>query len=201
HGDYGGWYPPASQSRAELRLELGIRHDEVVLLAFGQIRGYKRLLELARAVVAAQSDHPEIRLLVAGAPTEVAVAADLADLAANSERVIVLSERVSDARVSDLYELADLAVLNYAEVFSSGALLLALTQGVAVVSLRSGAVEEVASWPAIAVADSTSALLDQAIELAKVLPAVRVDAARRAAAAADWTVTAEALLAAYRFDR
>jgi beta-1,4-mannosyltransferase len=146
HGNYLGAYGPASLDRKALRDRYGFGDTDHVLLAFGQIRAYKRLLELVSDFEA--STPPSTHLIIAGAPKDTGVTQELKMMAAADNRIVLVDRYIPEPEVAELYTLADLAVLNYAEVFSSGALLLALSLGLAVLAPRQG-MDEFVGRPAL----------------------------------------------------
>jgi beta-1,4-mannosyltransferase len=193
HGNYRGVYGAApAGAAAALRAAHGIPEGATLLVAFGQVRAYKRVAELA-ALVAATDD---LHLLVAGSPVDREHAAELERLAAGSSQVHLELRRIPDEEVGTLYAAADLAVLHYREAFSSGALLLALTEGAAVVMPQSKAAAEVAGFPALAMYEGDD--LAGAVARVMAVPAEERRAAALAAAdAASWDLTAERLEQAY----
>ncbi|MDO9441104.1 MAG: hypothetical protein Q7T73_09465, partial [Beijerinckiaceae bacterium] len=199
HGNYGGQYERLGASRDAVRERYGIPTTAKLLLAFGQVRGYKRLAEVATQVAyaATQAGDPEWYMLVAGKPIDAAAAGRLREVAAGSERVVLDLGLVPTNQVADLYHAADLALLNYQEVFSSGALLLSLTLGTAVVARESGSVREVADWPAVGFVSDDSELLHTAQSLLEVSEAERREAALSAANAADWDLSGARLAGVY----
>lgn len=146
HGNYIGVYPDEGKTQLDLRRERGIPDDAFVFLAFGQIRPYKRLSDIAAAI--ASLDDDAVRLVIAGAPTVASEAARL-HAAARDGRVLLDLNRVPDADVVALHRLADAAVIAYRDVFSSGALLLALSHGLPVVAPSEGSAAELVPAPAI----------------------------------------------------
>jgi glycosyltransferase involved in cell wall biosynthesis len=195
HGHYRGAHPQPAVGRAEVRARYGVPPGAFLLLAFGQVRRYKRLAELARAVAAA--DGGDFHLLVAGAALEGDLARDLESVATNAGRVHLDLRRIPSEEVSELHAAADAAVFNHAELFSSGALLLALSQGLPVVTTASEAAVEVAEWPALSTFANGGDLVAAADRLRAVDDRVRRSAATAAADAASWERAAAALLDAY----
>jgi beta-1,4-mannosyltransferase len=147
HGNYDGAYPPPSAPRDELRAALGLAPEHIVLLAFGQIRPYKRIPDVLRALRA--DPRPQLRLVVAGNDRTGTQLAELRELAAADDRVILELGFVEDQRVADLHALADAAVLNYRDVFSSGVLLLAWSLGLPVLVPEGTSAEELGEPPAV----------------------------------------------------
>jgi len=141
HSSYLDVYPD-TVSRPEARRRLGLRDDDRVLLALGQIRPYKgldRLLDLVERLHAAD---PRLRLLVAGALADQPGAAQLAERLASAPGTVSTTRRVRDDEVQVWMRAADLAVLPYLRVLNSGAFLLAETFGLPVVAPRVGALAE-----------------------------------------------------------
>src|SRR5213075_1195669 len=97
HGHYLGAHPSAGDAREAVRARYGIPRDAFLLLAFGQIRRYKRLAELSRAVAGAQDGN--LHLLVAGRAFDSALVEELEAVAAGAERVHLDLRRVPDDQV------------------------------------------------------------------------------------------------------
>ena len=139
HGSYIGVYP-AGRSRKDLRAELGIESDELVLLSFGQIRRYKDLTLLVEAFSRAGLDRGV--LLIAGLPLDESEAKELSRATVRDGRVVTVLEYVPDDRVAELYEASDVAVVARGDGGTSGALILALSMGLPVVAAALPAYEE-----------------------------------------------------------
>ena len=148
HGNYTGVYPTAP-SPLDPRQRLGIPESAFVFLAFGQIRPYKQVVELVQAFGELPGDH--LRLLVVGRPVVRSEAERLRAAAAIDRRVILDLREVADTEVAELHAASDAAVIAYRDVFSSGALLLALSFGLPVVAPAHGTAAEVSTPPALEV--------------------------------------------------
>jgi beta-1,4-mannosyltransferase len=147
HGSYIGYYPAPARSREETRRALGFPPNAHVIIAFGQVSPYKRPLELISAF-----EHvcePRFRLLIAGRPVKAETEAEVRAAAANDPRISLILETVPEQRVRELYEAADVAAIAYRDVFSSGALMLALSCGVPVVAPSDSAATELAPPPVV----------------------------------------------------
>lgn len=192
HGNYLDAYNSPGLHRKALRDRYGFGDTDHVLLAFGQIRAYKRLLELATAFE--EVAPPSTSLLIAGAPKDTSVARELRVMANASSRIVLLDRYIPDSEVGDLYALADLAVFNYREIFSSGALLLAFSLGLAVLAPRQGT-DEIVGRPALfAWEKSPFEVLDEALGFPL---SVRRQAALETARGHSWTDSARVHLEAY----
>lgn len=194
NGNYVGLYPPDGRPRVEIRRGLELPEDAFVVLVFGQLRAYKNV---PRAIAAfGQLPDRNARLIVAGRPHDAHLRQDLECAAAGDPRVRLLLRYVADEEVARLHEAADAAVLAYDEVFSSGALLLALSLGLPVVAPAGGSVPEVAGTPAIE-GYLPGCLSGALARVAKGDQAERRRAARAAAEHFDWDGIACATLAVY----
>jgi glycosyltransferase involved in cell wall biosynthesis len=194
HGNYVGWYPPATRDRRDFRRELGIPDDAYLFLLFGQVRGYKNVPGVVEALL--EIDDERVRLLIAGKPVPAELGPQVEAAAARDDRVVLRLGHVPDREVAEHHEAADAVVLPYAEIFSSGALMLALSYGLPVVCPRAGAAGETARAPAIAPFEP-GRLPDAMIQAQRGDRHEQRAAALRAAAEASWTRSVECLLPAY----
>ncbi len=147
HGNYVDFYPPAGCNRQQSRLSLGLPPDAHVFLAFGLIRPYKKIVELI-AEFRGLAD-TSFRLLIAGRPLDDEVRREVERAATGDERVVLRLDRISDAEVAELHLAADVAVFAYRDVFSSGALMLALSQGLPVIAAEDSTASELSVPPAV----------------------------------------------------
>ena len=194
HGNYEGVYPPERRSRAELRRALRLPQDAFVYLAFGLVREYKRLPEAIRAFRELHGD--DLRFVVAGRPRSEELADALRTTAAGDPRVRLDLERIADEDVPAYHRAADAAVLAYREVFSSGALMLALTFGLPVVAPAGGAARETVGNPGLEEFEPGG--LTGALERMRTGDRERRHATARAAAERrSWDVVAAETLAVY----
>ena len=193
HANYAGAFAPEPRTRDEVREALGLPRDAFVYLAFGIIRSYKRLSLVAEQFRTLEG--ADLRLLIAGTPSPTTEADVLHAHAGADPRIVVRAEYVPDALVSGLHLAADAAVIAYADVFSSGALLLALTHGCPVVAPAGGTAGELFRPPAVEFFEDDSGLADA---LTRVRTGDRRQAARRAAQRFPWSAAAMATVEVYR---
>lgn len=194
HGNYEGSYPPPRRGRERMREELDIGAETFVFLVFGQLRAYKRVDEVIGAF--RQMDAPDIRLVIAGRPFDDDVRDCVVRAAGSDPRVRLLLDYIDDADVADLHAIADAGVVAYVEAFSSGALLLALSQGLAVVAPRESSAAESGDDPAL-VTFAPGRLQEALMEMRGTEPETRRSAALDAAAHHSWELAAERIHAAY----
>jgi glycosyltransferase involved in cell wall biosynthesis len=147
HGNYAGVYPPPQREREEIRRALGLPADAYVVLAFGLVRPYKQIASLI-AEVRALADQ-QVHLLVAGRPLDEAMRQEVERAAGADPRIVLRLERIPDREVAELHRAADVAALAYRDVFSSGALMLALSCSLPVIAPAGGTAEELGVPPGI----------------------------------------------------
>jgi beta-1,4-mannosyltransferase len=193
HGNFEGVYPRSTKSRSAIRKMLGLSPDSYLFLAFGQIRHYKNLSGLIEAMKRLPDEDAE--LLIAGAPVPAVLGEQLREQSAGDPRIKVVDDYVPSDDVTALHEAADAAVFAYDEIFTSGALLLALTFGLPVVAPSRGSAAEIVQPPGIECFSHD--VVDAMTAVRRGDQAERRAAAIAAAARASWTPMAEALLSAY----
>lgn len=125
--------PPPSTGRAATRAGLGVAEDARLLAFVGRVEAYKGVEGLLSAVAeesAAGRWPPGVVVLVAGGCRDPRLADRLRALADAAGATVVLRlEYVPDARLADLLAAADVVVLPFDAVTTSGSALLALGAG------------------------------------------------------------------------
>jgi beta-1,4-mannosyltransferase len=193
HGGYRGVYPPPREGRDQVRARVGVEGSAFLYLIFGTVRDYKRVPQAIRAFRALRGD--DARLLIAGdAPGATRVAVEQA--AQGDSRISLELRSIPDEEVAEIFQAADVLILNYSEVFSSGALLLSLAFGLPVIAAAEGSAVELAPPPATVPSDQGE--LTRALSEARQNRDARRHAALEAAGHASWERTAELLEAVYR---
>jgi len=135
HGHYREAYPPPV-GPAEARRRLNLPRAGRVFLFFGMIRPYKGLELLLRAWRRSVPEHAT--LLIAGACEDAEYTEKLRRLAAGLPSVRLSLERVPDESVPDFFSAADVVVLPFERIQTSGSLILAMSYGKPVVASRLG---------------------------------------------------------------
>lgn len=139
HGTFSGVYPDG-RDRAAVRAELGIAENVVVFLAFGHVRAYKRLDMLLEAFEALERN--DVALVVAGVVVDPESGDEVRLAAERDERIVPLLTFLPDEQVSELFGASDVAVISRSDGGTSGALILAMSLGVPVVSSANEAYDE-----------------------------------------------------------
>jgi glycosyltransferase involved in cell wall biosynthesis len=152
HGHYLDAYP-GGVTREQARSSLGLGNHERVLLLFGAMRAYKGAIQLLDAFRGI--DDGNARLILAGAPFTDGLRRGIEAAAARDERVITRLQFVPDEDVPRLMRAADVAVVPFRDVLTSGSVALAMSFGLAVVAPRLGCLPE-------SVADGGAFLYDPA---------------------------------------
>jgi len=193
HGNYIGRYPNGI-TRTAARTRLGLDPGARVFLAFGQLRAYKGLDALVAAF--GELDADDAHLVVAGervGPDAIRATSD--------PRVRVCVGHVPDAEVQVYMNAADLIVLPYREVLTSGAAMLAFSFGRGIVAPRLGCLAELErSGAAILYDPERPGALAAALARGLRADTDRIgERARRFARALSWDAIARRHLAAYGF--
>jgi beta-1,4-mannosyltransferase len=129
HPSYQGIYE-TGDSRADARRHFDLTEDEVAVLFLGQIRPYKGVATLLRAIERAdRSDGKRLTLLLAGHTTPTSLA-ELEPILPQRVRTILHLDFVPDAEIATWFQAADVAVFPYRQILNSGSVHLAATFGV-----------------------------------------------------------------------
>lgn len=132
HPSYRGMYtaPPSQQTA---RSALGVPRTGRAVLFFGQMRPYKGLGTLLRAVAEVNQTAAEpVHLLLAGRTSDDD-RAQLESLMPSNTAIIRQHDYISDEDVPSWFAAADLAVFPYEQILNSGSINLAATFGVPVI--------------------------------------------------------------------
>ena len=144
HGHYLGSYPN-QVGRAEARERMDLPAGAFVYVTLGLLRPYKGLEELLPAF--RRSAGADAVLLLAGLPGSPDYAGRLADLAAGDPRIRLFPRFVPPEEVQHFLNAADVCVLPYRQITTSGAALLAFSFGAAVIAPAIGAFPHLIAGP------------------------------------------------------
>ncbi|HWC57919.1 MAG TPA: glycosyltransferase [Candidatus Paceibacterota bacterium] len=156
HGSYIGVYPNTID-RAAAREKLGISNDKFVFLYFGQIRAYKGVDLLIEAYCSLSNESNQ--LLIAGKCSDEHLRALLAAYAQN-KNILIRDTYIDDADIQVYFNAADVVVLPFREVSTSGSALLAFSFGKAVVVPTLGDLAYVPESVAYKYTQGKNALMD-----------------------------------------
>lgn len=136
HGNYLGFLPTLP-SKSASKAKFGFNDDAFVVLFFGQLKRVKRLdLLINAAGLARSSGLDRMSLLVAGSTsdTDLAELDDLVSKAGIRDAVQLHARYISNEEIPSYFAAADLTVLPYDNIYQSGVVLLAMTNGVPVLT-------------------------------------------------------------------
>lgn len=136
HGHYMESYPNTI-GHAEARERLNLPETAFIYVTLGLLRPYKGLEELLPAFRALPE--PDALLLLAGKPGPGSYAGTLAALAGGDPRIRLVPDFVPPAEVQLYLNAADVCVLPYRQITTSGAALLAFSFGLPVIAPAIGA--------------------------------------------------------------
>lgn len=139
HASYVGCYAD-TVSRDEARERLNLPAGALVFLFFGRIQPYKGVLELAAAF--RDADLPDARLVIAGRPADADADRLVSDAVAGCAAIHYRPGFVPDDEVQVLMRAADVVVLPFRDILTSGSVLLAMSFGRAVIAPAIGCVPE-----------------------------------------------------------
>lgn len=123
------------EARRRLNLETGL-----VFLFFGRIRPYKGILELIDAYRSLPD--ADSHLLIVGNPEDEELAAEIEERTGDDDRIVTRLKYVPDEDVQLYMNAADVVVLPFKDITTSGSAILAMTFGKAVVVPRKGCLPE-----------------------------------------------------------
>lgn len=139
HSHYADRYPNTI-TRVEARESLGLPQSARVFLCFGNLRPHRGIPKLVDVFRTLPGD--DLRLVIAGHPMFEGAATEIASAVKHDTRIVFLPEYVPDDRVQVMMNACDVVVLPFADVLTSGSLLLAMSFARACVAPRRGCLVE-----------------------------------------------------------
>ena len=140
HPNYIGAYDNTI-SREEARTKLGLKKQHRVVLFLGGIRMYKGIDELIQAFTMLHGE--ELRLVIAGKPKHNMSEEDVQKMVQGDSRILLALQFIPDDDLQIYFNAADVVVLPYANVLSSGSALLAMSFGRPVIAPSIGCLTEI----------------------------------------------------------
>lgn len=162
HGNYIGVYPNTIE-KDQARQRLGIPDNDFVYLFFGLVRKYKGLEGLMASFKELRDDST---LMIVGKPSDEKIKEKMEGLAKDNEKIRLFLEYVPDDDVQLYMNSADVVVLPFKQITTSGSLILALSYGKPVISVNKGVIPEI-------VGDGMGILIDDNTELSDALKRIR----------------------------
>lgn len=131
HGSYVDYYKNTIKS-SDARDKLKLREEDIVFLYFGQIRPYKGVTELIDAFK--KLDSKNARLLIVGKPSNNETVVDINSSCNDDSRIKTILDFVPDEDVQIYMNAADVVILPYKNILTSGAAILAMSFGKPIVA-------------------------------------------------------------------
>jgi glycosyltransferase involved in cell wall biosynthesis len=142
HGHYRDEYR-CELNCQDARRSLGIDLHSRVLLHFGNIRGYKNVLQLMRSFH--RYSDPDAVLYVVGKPFSSELAEQIVSEAAPDQRIILNLRRLPPDELAMYIRASDVVVLPYKKILNSGSAIAALSLDTPVLVPAQGALSELRS--------------------------------------------------------
>ena len=141
HGSYGNVYPN-NTTRQDARNRFGIKENELTFLYFGRIRGYKGLDNLLEIFQKLNEKYKNTRLVIAGKSQDSSITELINDYAENNGQIQFFNDRIGNDEVQYYFNAADITVLPFKKILTSGSVLLSLTFMKPVITSNSGVLPE-----------------------------------------------------------
>ena len=141
HGHYQDAYHPAieqSEARKQLNLPLSGR----IYLNLGMLRPYKGIENLLNVWRNNRDLFQGDTLLIAGKPLDEDYGLKLAKLAKSIPGVVLHSDFIESDRIHLFYSAADVVILPFTNILTSGSLILAMSYGKPVIAPKQGGITE-----------------------------------------------------------
>ena len=142
HGNYVGVYPNLI-TKEEARKNFGFTPEQIIFLFLGQIRKYKGIEDLLVAFNQVQQKFSHTHLLIAG-QSKHQINFQKLNIELDVQQKITLIERyIPDHELQLFFNAADVTVLPYKKILTSGSLLNAMSFNCPVIAPRVGMTEEI----------------------------------------------------------
>jgi glycosyltransferase involved in cell wall biosynthesis len=135
HGHYIGWYPN-TVPREQAREQLDLPQDALVYAFLGQIRTYKNVPLLIDSF--RQIRERAAHLLIAGHTTDTSLRQTIQRQVQNIRNVSFYDDYVPDEEIQLYLKAADVVVLPYRDILTSGAAILAMSFGLPIIAPDTG---------------------------------------------------------------
>jgi glycosyltransferase involved in cell wall biosynthesis len=135
HGHYINQYSSKALNKDPYE-DFKITDQDTVFSFFGQIRPYKQVPHLLRSYHQLKAE--ETKLVIAGKPSSDALRRTIIQEAGNSNDVMLQLEFIPDEEVAQYFLIADVVVLPYRSILTSGTAVLAMSFGCPVIVPKIG---------------------------------------------------------------
>jgi len=140
HGNYISWYKNVI-TKSQAREQLQLITKDIAFLHFGQIRPYKGVHELIDAFK--KLNYSQAKLLIAGEPFNNEVAQNILRRCEGNEDIKTFWGFIPDDEIQIYMNAADVVVLPYKDILTSGAVILAMSFGKPIIAPAIGCIPDV----------------------------------------------------------
>jgi glycosyltransferase involved in cell wall biosynthesis len=142
HGSYEGYYPNYIQQDIA-RKKFSITTSDFVYLFFGNIKGYKGVDALLDAYSSIRKRHSNTKLIIAGRIFEEQAGEMITEYAKKDSSVIFRPGFIEEEEAQYFFNAANIVVLPYRRILTSGAAILSFSFHKPVIAPRSGLLPEI----------------------------------------------------------
>lgn len=153
HGHYRDIYPSAIP-QIEARAKLNLPINGYLYLNLGMIRPYKGIENLVQVWQSNQTIFQAHTLLIAGKPIDATYEAKITELTSNGNKIIFHPDFIPSERMHLYFSAADVVVLPFTNILTSGSLILAMSYQKPIIAPRQGGITETLNQAASLVYDS-----------------------------------------------
>lgn len=140
HGNYINCYENVI-SKVLARKQLQLRTENIVFLCFGQIRPYKGISELITTFK--KLKYKQAKLLIIGKPYNSEIAKEILERCNIDESIKCVFKFIPDNEVQIYMNAADVAILPYKDILTSGAIILAISFGKPIIAPAIGCIPDI----------------------------------------------------------
>lgn len=139
HGNYIYQYKNTITD-SEARTVLNLNMDDTIFLYFGQVRPYKGISELITTFKILNCR--QTKLLIVGKPLDNKIKSDIKNSCKDNRNIIDILEYIPDDDIQLYMNAADIVVLPYKDVLTSGAAILAMSFGKPIIAPSIGCITD-----------------------------------------------------------
>ena len=140
HGHFSSAYKNIV-SREAARRRLNIKNDDFVFLFFGKIRQYKGLDQLVQSFTRLEGQN--LKLLIAGQPHDAPTRDHLTQITRGHDNIAIFDRYIPDDDIQLFMNAADILVLPYLDILTSGTAILGMTFAKPVIAPDIGCVPDI----------------------------------------------------------
>ncbi|HEA65400.1 MAG TPA: glycosyltransferase [Desulfobacterales bacterium] len=140
HGNYLGYYKN-TLTKEESRSRLNLSPHNFTFLYFGKIRDYKGVQELIDSFI--KLNKSDAKLIIAGKPNNNEISNSITYKARQNKNILLVLQLIPEDDIQLFMNAADVAVLPYRDVLTSGTLMLGMSFRKPIIAPRLGCIPDV----------------------------------------------------------